>query len=102
MPESLREHIDYVTPGITLREVAGVHNSKRGLQKRFSNGALPIMEPLGLPIGLLLGGLLSYCDLAVTPQCIRGAWLNPAPAHSSILCSHHGQPCTTSPKAPPR
>lgn len=75
VPKHLREHIDYITPGIMLREVAGVHNSKRdAIEKRgFSNSIQPITSPLTTPIDLLLGSLLQYCDAAVTPQCIQCA-----------------------------
>lgn len=71
VPAAVREHVDYITPGITLREVNGV--GKRGnIQKRLVNGLPPILEPIALPLEQLLGDLFDFCDIAVTPQCIRG------------------------------
>lgn len=73
VPSSLREHVDYITPGITLREVTGVGNRSGGsIQKRFANGLPPILEPIAVPLEQLLGQLLDFCDVAITPQCIRG------------------------------
>jgi hypothetical protein len=73
VPSSVREHVDYITPGITLREVTGVGNRRGGsFQKRFANGLPPILEPIAVPLEQLLGQLLDFCDVAITPQCIRG------------------------------
>ncbi|KAF3394531.1 Tripeptidyl-peptidase sed1 [Penicillium rolfsii] len=75
VPHSVREHIDFITPGITLREVTGVSQAnKRSLDKRHINtgpaGIVPIAE--GLRDKLLGGsGLLDLCDQAVTPDCIQ-------------------------------
>jgi tripeptidyl-peptidase-1 len=69
----VREHVDYITPGITLREVTGVgKRNGESIQKRFTNGLPPILEPIALPLELLLGQLAEFCDIAITPQCIRG------------------------------
>jgi hypothetical protein len=72
VPSSVREHIDYITPGIALREVTGVQVSTDRLKKRSANGVPPILEPILLPIETLLSGLSSFCSLAITPQCIQG------------------------------
>ncbi|KAJ5569507.1 uncharacterized protein N7459_008937 [Penicillium hispanicum] len=72
VPRSVREHIDYITPGVTLREVSNVGRSTHaGMQKRFSNGLPPILQPITMPLAELLGNLLQFCDVAVTPQCIK-------------------------------
>ncbi|KAJ5112796.1 hypothetical protein N7532_000841 [Penicillium argentinense] len=72
VPRSVRQHVDYITPGITLREVTGLGKTSSGnLQKRRQNGEPPIIGPIAKPIEQLLGGLLDFCDIAVTPQCIK-------------------------------
>ena len=68
----MREHIDYITPGIALREVTGVQRSTDKLGKRSFNGLPPILEPILLPLEELLSGVGSFCSLAITPQCIQG------------------------------
>ncbi|KAJ5215379.1 uncharacterized protein N7498_001786 [Penicillium cinerascens] len=71
VPASIRGHVDYITPGITLREVTGVGKRGGNLQKRAVNGLPPILKPIGLPLEQLLDQVLDFCDVAVTPQCIR-------------------------------
>ncbi|KAJ5599005.1 hypothetical protein N7450_000072 [Penicillium hetheringtonii] len=71
VPRSVRHHIDYITPGIALREVTGV-GKKSSIQKRFQNGdPPPVLGPITMPLEQLLGGLFDFCDIAVTPQCIK-------------------------------
>ncbi|KAJ5670945.1 hypothetical protein N7507_000072 [Penicillium longicatenatum] len=70
LPHSVRDHIDYITPGITLREVASVRQTSNKIQKR-SNGRLPILEPILMPIEEILNNVLQICDTAVTPQCVK-------------------------------
>lgn len=77
VPHSVRDHIDYITPGITLREVVSVGKASNKIQKR-SNGLLPILEPILMPIEEILNNVLQFCDLAVTPQCIKGTTSKPA------------------------
>lgn len=69
----MRQHVDYITPGITLREVTGVGKPSSGsIQKRFQNGdPPPVLGPIALPLQELLGSLFDFCDIAVTPQCIK-------------------------------
>lgn len=70
VPSFVHEHIDYITPGISLREVTGVKRSR--IEQRRSGGKIPpILEPILLPIEELLSGATSLCSLAVTPQCIQ-------------------------------
>ncbi|KAJ6086305.1 hypothetical protein N7486_010586 [Penicillium sp. IBT 16267x] len=70
VPHSVQDHIDYITPGITLREVTSVGITSNKIQKR-SNGLLPILEPILIPIEEILNDVLQFCDLAITPQCIK-------------------------------
>ena len=78
----MREHVDYITPGITLREVTGVGKRRdANIKKRIANGLPPILEPIAVPLEQLLGQLLDFCDVAITPQCIRGK----SPSHLLIL-----------------
>lgn len=73
LPNSVREHVDYITPGISLREVTGVRRSA-DKQKRFVGGVSPILEPILLPIEKLLSEVSSFCSQAITPQCIQREW----------------------------
>lgn len=81
LPRSLRQHVDYIMPGITLREVTNV-GKKRGAEKRSAEGALskrgtfpnpisPILSPIAVSLETLLNDLIPICDLAVTPECIK-------------------------------
>ncbi|KAJ5175794.1 Tripeptidyl-peptidase sed1 [Penicillium canariense] len=75
VPRSVREHIDYITPGVTLREVTGIAKASRGgKEKRHIDGTPARVVPIvqGLADQLLGGlGLLDLCDVAVTPSCIQ-------------------------------
>jgi tripeptidyl-peptidase-1 len=73
VPSSVREHVDYITPGIALREVTGVRKPTNSLQKRFSNGQPPVLEPILLPVEELLANIAGFCSIAVTPQCIQSS-----------------------------
>ncbi|KAJ5273032.1 hypothetical protein N7478_008157 [Penicillium angulare] len=71
VPHSVSDHIDYITPGITLREVTKTGRVSNGLRKRSMGGIPPILEPILMPIEELLNdGLAEFCDVAITPQCI--------------------------------
>lgn len=72
VPTSVREHIDYIMPGVVLREVTGKREYTQRLSKRSMKGQPPILEPIPLPFEELLSGVTSYCSLAITPQCIQG------------------------------
>ncbi|KAJ5739107.1 hypothetical protein N7533_011891 [Penicillium manginii] len=76
VPHSVRQHIDYITPGITLREVSGVDKaSSSNIQKRSQFGVLPpILEPILEPIEELLHGLLDKCDKYISPQCVKSLY----------------------------
>jgi tripeptidyl-peptidase-1 len=71
IPSSVREHVDYITPGIALREVTGVGKSSNS-RKRSVDGIPPILEPILMPIEKLVTELTSFCSHVVTPQCIQG------------------------------
>ncbi|KAJ5973138.1 uncharacterized protein N7479_003056 [Penicillium vulpinum] len=81
LPSSVREHVDYITPGITLREVTGARRSTDG-QKRFADGIPPILKPIPLPIERLVGEAASFCSQAITPQCIQQMY-NISDGHSA-------------------
>ncbi|KAJ5087399.1 hypothetical protein N7456_011015 [Penicillium angulare] len=71
VPHSVSDHIDYITPGITLREVTKTGKTGSELRKRSMGGIPPILEPILMPIEQLLNdGLAEFCDVAITPQCI--------------------------------
>ncbi|KAJ5780090.1 hypothetical protein N7457_005250 [Penicillium paradoxum] len=81
LPSSVREHVDYITPGISLREVTAVRRSNVK-QKRFGNGLPPILEPILMPFEELLSGASSFCSLAITAQCIQKMY-NISEGHSA-------------------
>lgn len=81
MPEHVREHVDYITPGIKLfssskkpaRKDDGSELQKRTFGVTSPGASLP---PLPAPLPGLLTELLqlplsSLCDVAATPACIR-------------------------------
>ncbi|KAG9949310.1 aorsin, partial [Aureobasidium melanogenum] len=81
VPEYLREHIDYITPGIKLFSPARswhAANDKNAIEKRTfgaTNGKAtklpPLLKALPLEISELLGlAELSLCQIAATPSCI--------------------------------
>ncbi|KAJ6177663.1 hypothetical protein N7519_008124 [Penicillium mononematosum] len=80
VPSSVREHVDYITPGISLREVTSVRRSSK--QKRLVNGIPPILEPILLPIEELLSEAPSLCSQVITPQCIQQMY-NISEGHSA-------------------
>lgn len=55
-----------------MREVTGVGKRDGSIKKRGFNGLPPILEPIALPLDMILNNLLDTCDVAVTPSCIRG------------------------------
>lgn len=70
MPRSLRGVVDYITPGIALREVTSVSKSRSaraGVEKRL-NGVPPILKPIETAIEGLLD---QSCALFITPDCIK-------------------------------
>ncbi|KAJ5171688.1 hypothetical protein N7492_004281 [Penicillium capsulatum] len=73
VPRSLREAVDYITPGIALREVTSVSIASRGstgIQKRV-NGLPPILDPINLAKDAIEGLLDHSCALFITPECIK-------------------------------
>lgn len=73
MPEHVRQHVDYITPGIKL--FAGGSASKSKLDKRTfginsrRNARLPPLKaPLPVSISSILAAPeLALCDVAITP-----------------------------------
>jgi tripeptidyl-peptidase-1 len=76
VPDNVREHIDYITPGIKSVAVADPHRAHLG--KRLFDWKHP-KEPLkkDLPVSLetilewALSLLSPACDVAITPNCIK-------------------------------
>ncbi|KAJ6014201.1 hypothetical protein N7540_008792 [Penicillium herquei] len=57
VPHSVSDDIDYITPGIALREVSNVIQSKNDIRKRAGDGIIPILSPLLISIEELLNNL---------------------------------------------
>ena len=79
VPQSVQEHVDYITPGTRLLEVEGVQKVPSIDKRAFGSGKgvlPPILEPLTLPLSELLDDLLLLCDVAITPACISGMVLS--------------------------
>ncbi|KAL4898153.1 peptidase S8/S53 domain-containing protein [Aspergillus ambiguus] len=75
VPESIKHHIDYITPGIKELEVRDVSRiEKRGVDRELFGVLPPILRPLTLSLDLLLGNMLELCDVAVTPECIKAMY----------------------------
>ncbi|KAF9893306.1 hypothetical protein FE257_011736 [Aspergillus nanangensis] len=75
VPESIQHHIDYITPGVKELEVRGVSSvEKRNIDKELFGILPPILRPLTMPLDLLLGDFLQFCDIVVTPACIQAMY----------------------------
>ena len=90
LPTHLKEHIDYITPGIKLlaagngppvkRSLLGKRSSGISSMKRKKNiGKLPpITHPLPMALEALLAmNATSVCNAAITPDCIFRMFSNP-------------------------
>lgn len=76
VPAYVREHIDYITPGVAMREVTGLQTPGKKLGTRTFGGIAPKPSPIGRPVNSLKSNTSKeWCSLAVTPQCIRGMLL---------------------------
>ncbi|KAI9925294.1 hypothetical protein ASPWEDRAFT_121564 [Aspergillus wentii DTO 134E9] len=73
VPRSVQDHIDYVTPGI---KGLGVREPKPAKKRDLAaRGILPpILGPLTIPLSELLGNELAFCDIAITPACIKAMY----------------------------
>ncbi|KAF7712670.1 Tripeptidyl-peptidase sed1 [Penicillium ucsense] len=75
VPRSVREHIDFITPGISPREVTGVTPiNKEKLKKRRIQGSPIEVQPVEAGLMDKYRGKQTppeACDTAVTPECIR-------------------------------
>ncbi|GAB7350004.1 hypothetical protein MBLNU459_g0680t2 [Dothideomycetes sp. NU459] len=78
LPENLKKHVDYITPGIKLFSKSGPTNKeieKRSLEKRKLNGVEPILKALPMLLEDLLSlPELQLCDVAITPPCIAALY----------------------------
>ncbi|CAK4031335.1 alkaline serine protease [Lecanosticta acicola] len=86
--EDVKDHVDYITPGIKLYATRTTRPPPMEIEKRtFGIGSgvrpqPPLLESLPLPIEQivdtaenLLGDLaLGLCDVAITPNCIRAMY----------------------------
>lgn len=79
VPEAVREHIDYITPGIKLLATGPKRKGKRSIDR----GASPAPHIPGGPPGLVafppqLYGVsesdLDHCDEAITPACVKALY----------------------------
>lgn len=78
--ENVKDHVDYITPGIRLLASRSSRPSTNDLQKRtFGFGKTrplpPLLAPLPLALDALLAlPLLALCDIAITPDCINAMY----------------------------
>ncbi|TVY94049.1 Aorsin [Lachnellula willkommii] len=85
IPQNIRKHIDYVTPGIKLLAPVESHASKKrdaalaskGLAKRNLHGVLKVENPPYTD-----PNDLDTCDVAITPACVAALYKIPP----SISC----------------
>jgi tripeptidyl-peptidase I len=73
IPRHLRDHIDYVTPGVRLLEVSAPAERKRDLSGHRKPYAKPIPKHLANAESLKIA---RDCDQLITPACIRGKFLS--------------------------
>jgi tripeptidyl-peptidase-1 len=110
VPSHVREHIDYITPGIRLRVDPGKakqlkrRSMAEGLRKRgveaMNTGAVPIEEVKGNARLPTLPTLTrANCDRYVTNQCIRSK-LHHLPLSLILPCSNSQQTNTASRRTP--
>ncbi|KAI4600827.1 hypothetical protein KJ359_012989 [Pestalotiopsis sp. 9143b] len=91
VPEKIREHIDYITPGTKLMAPEGTGSElkfKRGVskQRRGNRLKLPAKQKISEEIHSLLSSNssdLSTCDVAITPACVAALY-NIPPGNSSV------------------
>ncbi|KAJ5907330.1 hypothetical protein N7495_000012 [Penicillium taxi] len=69
IPSSLGGHIDYITPGVALREFGSSTASR--IQKRSINGLPPVIEPPHASLQDIINNGTDICDITITPQCIK-------------------------------
>ncbi|KAF2770431.1 subtilisin-like protein [Teratosphaeria nubilosa] len=79
VPAHVKQHIDYITPGIKLYATKAGKPASGEVQKRiFGVGSGNSQPPptLPLPIGLppLDTLLLGFCDIVITPECIMAEY----------------------------
>lgn len=78
VPKSVRQHIDYITPGVKWLEVAPQDaKTKRSLQ---GGRQAPVSRPIDEPIEHVQAAdaSLSQCDKYITPNCIKAMYKIPA------------------------
>ena len=92
IPEYLREHIDYITPGLKLLVPSHKKTEDReAIQKRtfgVTSPGTPTLPPLkkalSQPLSSLLKlGLAALCQVAIVPQCISTLYNITAPTKAA-------------------
>jgi tripeptidyl-peptidase-1 len=74
VPEHIRHHIDYVTPGV---KGLGVSQPRKVEKRLFGlkKPTPPLLKALPMPIGdllkYILDDVLDICDATITPDCIK-------------------------------
>ena len=105
LPFDIQKHVDFITPGIRLH--GGRWRGKDGLRKRAHDSSLAKrsvrdhntqLRPLPMDAARFLetnkASPLANCDIAITPQCLRGM----VTIHEIYNCAKRvSQPCTILP-----
>jgi len=95
--DDIKEHVDYITPGIKLYATKTKRNPRNEIEKRtfgVTSGKNSFQPPklAALPQSLdsiLAAPLLSLCDVAITPNCIS-AMYNISQATSAVAGNELG------------
>lgn len=80
MPKNIREHIDYITPGIKLVATNRKSKSKRSLTRRAPTAPHIQHGPPGMiafpheALQASNGSDLARCDVAITPACVKALY----------------------------
>ncbi|KAK5113429.1 hypothetical protein LTR85_010857 [Meristemomyces frigidus] len=77
IPASLKEHIDFITPGVALLAPTSAPRSKRGLSRRAESFAWAKPNVAEMPTWSHHHGNasdLSNCDKVITPACIKALY----------------------------
>ncbi|OTA89598.1 hypothetical protein M434DRAFT_103855 [Hypoxylon sp. CO27-5] len=92
LPRHIREHVDYITPGIRL--VLGPNENKKRLSSKkrafltlnrtgHAFGTTLLSNSLPLPLSQLNSTNLTHCDTVMTINCIRALYQIPKPSKAT-------------------
>lgn len=82
VPENVREHIDYITPGVKLLATSPRRKTKRSLTQRADVAPQMQHGPPGM-VAMpkeavdVNGTDLARCDIAITPACVKALYQVP-------------------------